>query len=193
MVDSSLKRRENLFAKVVKSDYTIEEILEFDKNQWYNAGFSTKKLNKDSLRGAKNLLKQVQKRAIEILDYHIQKEKINNPNIIEGYIKASENIFKIKIRIPSIQSLDISDYNERFDNSFDNYDILKEGSYFVVYLKDKNDKEFWVKCQNSDELIEQIQKIENAGSGNYLQVESISVHSYTEFRDKMFDDLMELI
>jgi hypothetical protein len=73
----SLKRRQNLFDKVLKSGKTISELQSLSRIE-YNKIMGTKAKNKKSLAGQHRLLNQLNYHVKDVADYHIKKNKIVN-------------------------------------------------------------------------------------------------------------------
>jgi hypothetical protein len=75
----SLKRRQNLFDKVLKSGKSISEIQQLNLKE-YNNLMGTKGKKKGYLAGQHRLLNQLNYHVKDITDFHIKKQKIVNDN-----------------------------------------------------------------------------------------------------------------
>jgi len=188
--ESSNLRREALFKKVYNSGYTIDQAKKLTAEQWYKAGFSTKKLKKSSLEGQKKLLNQIVNHKQEILDIYYKKENIQNVDIIDFTDKQFNKLFKTKGKAKAKKELT---FEERFYPEDIEIQRLPKGSYFIAHCIDENKKDFYIKYTTYSEFLEQVEKIENAGSGRNLIVESIGIGAYTEFHDKLEKDLLSFM
>jgi len=114
--DSTLKRRENLYDKLYKNGIDVKTARNYNIKEW-NSNLGTNIRKKASLDGQKRLLDQISVHRKDIVDFHIKKNKIRNPNTIKYMEKESKRLtekvvrVKDKIQVPKIPKRKMGEYN----------------------------------------------------------------------------------
>ena len=88
---STLKRRENLFDKILKSGKGINEVKSLSLKD-YNELMGTKVKKQDSLKAQHRLLDQLNTNVKEVANYHIEKNKIVDKPYREFIHKRSREL-----------------------------------------------------------------------------------------------------
>ena len=162
---STLKRRENLFDKILKSGKSINELKSLSIKEWNNV-IRDKKGNKSkiktlaSLKGKHRLLDQLNQNVKQISNYHIEKHRILDKPYREFIHKRSREL------------------------------LAKEGQYNIVEVSFKDGSVKWIKYDNDKAFQYQLNKIKEAYGSNFELIFH-DYKKYATFIDKVFKSIVK--
>jgi len=166
-INSTLKRRENLYEKIYNKGIDINTAKKYTIKEW-NSNFGTKIRKKSSLAGQKRLLDQIRTNRENIVNFHIKKNKITNPNVIEHHRKESVRLLTKEIKKEKLPSKPKAKAPQ------------KEGDYNTTLIIDGSEDKKYIKWTNIKDFNRQLEKIKN--HYGFIKVGKTTTHSYKEFK-----------
>jgi len=164
---STLKRRENLFDKILKSGKSINEVKslslkDYNELMGTNVGARCKTEAKKqvSLKAQHRLLDQLNTNVKQVANYHIEKSKIVDKPYREFIHKRSREL------------------------------LAKEGQYNIVEVSFKDGSVKWIKYDNDKAFQYQLGKIKEA-YGSAFELIFHDYKKYASFIDKTFKALVK--
>ena len=151
---SSIKRRENLLDKVVKSGKSIEEIKQLDYKEYNKLLGTNISRKKDSLKAQHRLLDQLNYHIDDVTNYHVQKNKITSESYKEFLHTESRKLVRkegqytiVEVKYPTESKWIKYDTKKSLERQLAKLTESYGSNYKLLFYKFKNyqsfiDKEF---------------------------------------------------
>jgi len=118
--------------------------------------------------GAKRLLNQVKANRVNIVNYHIKKNKITNPSVIKHHrtesIKLTSKIKIKKVKLPAKPKVKAP---------------KKEGTYNTTLIIDGSGNNKYIKWTTIKDFNKQLRKIKDVYE--FTKIGKTTTHTYTEY------------
>lgn len=154
----TIERRELLLNKMLKKGISANTVRNFNSREWKKV-FGGKLLKKDSLKGRKRLIDQIEKNQKQVLEVHYKRREIENKSYQKFLKKETKKIFQPKPGTYKQKTLKLNKEIERKAPPLDS--------------KYRKDKKIYIKYQDEEDFQRQLNIIREMYQVKVLNVNRV--------------------